>query len=317
MKKKNKSIWKDEDAKTRLKACLLGNNEKKGVLPKIFCYALLILFGFVYIYPILYMLSYSLMSPDDVVNPAVNYFPTGLYWQNFAEAAQTMNFWKSLLSSLLVSIAPSVLQTVSTCLVAYGLARFRFPGRKIILGLIVFTFIVPVQITMIPQIVLYNKIGILNSILAYLVPAAFGQGIKSAVFILIFYQFFRVIPKSVEEAAKIDGANGFQVFLRVGLPSAVPAILLSFLFSVVWYYNETVLSAVYLGGALTTLPLELERFQAAYEAIFGGVSVSGKSVNEAIYMAGTLLNIVPLIIMYIFTQKFFVEGIDKAGITGE
>lgn len=312
-----KTIWKDEDFKTRAKTVLLGNNEKRGLVPQIICYSLLILFGFVYLYPILYMLAYSLMSPSDVVSPTVNYWPTEFYWQNFVEAAQTMDFWSSLLSTILVSVLPSVFQTVSTCLVAYGLARFDFPGKKIILGLIIFTFIVPTQITMIPQLVLYKDLGLLNSILAYLVPASLGQGIKSAVFILIFYQFFRAIPKSIEEAAKIDGANSLQIFWKVGIPSAIPAILLSFLFSVVWYYNETVLSAIYLGGELTTLPLQLQKFQASYESMFGTIATSGKSVNEAIYMAGTLLNILPLIIMYIFTQRFFVDGIDKAGITGE
>lgn len=300
-----------------VKSFLLGGGDKKGFLQTFFSYALLVLFGFVYVYPMLYMIGYSMMSPEDVVSPMVNYLPTSWYFQNYVDAANTLKFFSTLGQTLLVAVLPSLFQTISCCLVAYGIARFKFPGKKLLFGLIILTFIVPAQLTMIPQVLIYTNLKIIDSIFAFVVPAAFGQGIKSAVFILIFYQFFRGIPDSVVEAAKIDGANSFQVFFKIGIPAAVPAILLSFLLSVVWYYNETVLSAIYLGESLTTLPLELEVFQATYEALFGGVSTTGKSLNEAIYMAGTVLTILPLLVFYFFTQRFFIDGIDKAGITGE
>ncbi|MDD4291624.1 MAG: carbohydrate ABC transporter permease [Clostridia bacterium] len=303
--------------KERIRLALLGYGGKRGLISTVVIYAMLILFGFVYVYPLLYMLAYSFMDASDVVNPLVNFFPSSLYWQNYSEAAQTLNFWSSLGQSMLVAILPSIAQTVATMLVAYGLSRFRFRGRKLIIGLVVLAFIVPQQITMFPQLLIFKKLHILDSLLSFIVPAALGQGIKSTIFILIFFQFFNTIPKSVEEAAKIDGAGAFKIFVKIGIPAALPAILLCFLLSVVWYYNETVLSAIYFGGEYTTLPLQLERFQATYESIFGTASTTGKSANEAIYMAGTLLSILPLIVIYAFTQRFFVEGIDKAGITGE
>lgn len=303
--------------KENTKAFLLGSGEKRGFLQNFFSYALLILFGFVYVYPMLYMLGYSLMSPSDVSNPTVNYLPTSFYWQNYKEAAQVLNFGKTLWQTTYVAVLPALAQTVSCCLVAYGLARFKFPGKKVIFGLILLTFIVPTQLTMLPQIVVYSNLKLIDTVFSFIIPAVLGQGIKSAVFILIFYQFFRGIPDSVVEAAKIDGANSFQVFLRIGIPACVPAILLSFLLSVVWYYNETVLSAIYFGGKVTTLPLELGKFKDTYEQLFGQVSSTGKSANEAIYMAGTLLSIIPLLVLYAFTQKRFTDGIDKAGITGE
>ncbi|MEG1705992.1 MAG: carbohydrate ABC transporter permease [Clostridia bacterium] len=314
---KVKVDFSKDDIKTKMKYIFMGNNEKKGLIEKIVCYALLILFGFVYLYPMLYMLAYSFMSPSDVVNPLVNYFPTSWYFTNYVEAAQALSYGKTLLQTLVEAVAPAIFQTASTMLVAYGLARFEFKGKKIIFGCIILTFIVPQQITMIPQIMLFKDLGLLDSLLSFIVPAAFGQGIKSAVFILIFYQFFSAIPKSVEEAAKIDGATSLQIFWKVGIPTALPAIILSFLLSVVWYYNETVLSAIYFGSEWTTLPLELAKLQASYEAIFGTASTTGKSINDAIYMAGTLLSIIPLLFLFFFTQRFFVDGIDKAGITGE
>lgn len=303
-------------SKEEWKTYLLGNNEQKGFVQKFISYALLILFGFVYAYPMLYMLGYSLMGESDVLNPMVNYWPTEWQWSNYREAAQTLNFFNTLLQTAYISVLPSLLQTVACGVTAYGLARFHFPGKKVLFALIVLTFIIPPQLTMMPQLIIFTNVGIAGNVLAFMVPAALGQGIKSAVFILIFYQFFKGIPDSVIEAAKIDGANSFQIFIKIGIRSAMPAILLSFLLSVVWYYNETVLSQIYMGGSVKMLPIELEKFRETYEQLFPSAT-TGKSVNEAIYMAGTLLNVLPLIIMYFFTQRYFVEGIDKAGITGE
>lgn len=302
--------------KDEWKTFLLGNNEEKGFVQKFVSYALLILFGFVYAYPMLYMLGYSLMGESDVLNPMVNYLPTEWQWSNYSEAALTLNFFNTLLQTAYVSVLPSLFQTIACGITAYGLARFNFPGKKVLFGLIILTFIIPPQLTMMPQLIIFTNLGFAGNVLSFMVPAALGQGIKSAVFILIFYQFFKGIPDSVVEAAKIDGANSINIFLRIGIPAAMPAILLSFLLSVVWYYNETVLSAVYLGNSVKMLPVELEKFQSTYQQLFPS-STTGKSVNEAIYMAGTLLNILPLIVLYFFTQRHFVDGIDKAGITGE
>lgn len=310
--------WCKSLTKENVKAFFLGTGEKKGFLQCFVSYTLLILFGFVYVYPMLYMLGYSLMSPSDVTNPMVNYLPTQLYFKNYSEASQVLKFWNTLLETIYISVLPAIFQTISCCLAAYGLARFNFHGRKVIFALIILTFIIPTQLTMMPQVLIYSNLKIIDSVLTFILPAALGQGIKSAVFILIFYQFFKGIPESVVEAAKIDGANSFQIFLKLGLAAAKPAILLSLLLSVVWYYNETVLTSIYIGGTVTTLPIELEKFEATYKALFGDSSTAtGKSANEAIYMAGTLLSILPLIVFYFFTQKHFTEGIDKAGITGE
>lgn len=310
--------WAKSLTKDNVKTFFLGNGEKKGFIPCFISYTLLILFGFVYIYPMLYMLGYSLMSPTDVTNPMVNYLPTELYFKNYQEASQVLRFGKTLLQTIYIAVLPAIFQTISCCLAAYGLARFEFKGKKIIFALIILTFIVPTQLTMMPQVLIYSSMKIIDTIWTFVLPAAFGQGIKSAVFVLIFYQFFKGIPESVIEAAKIDGAGSFKIFVKIGLSAAKPAILLAMLLSIVWYYNETVLTTIYVGGGITTLPIELEKFESSYTAIFGGTTTAtGKSANEAIYMAGTLLSILPLIVFYFFTQKHFTEGIDKAGITGE
>lgn len=304
--------------KFTLKTYFFGNEEKRGVLVTIIIYALLILFGFVYLYPMLYILAYSFMGSSDLVNPNVNYVPTYLETQNYVDAFTVMNYWETLGESLLVSVVPAICQTICCSLVAYGLARYDFNGKKIVFGLIIFTFLIPSCLTMLPTINLYAQLHITGNVLSYVLPSLFGQGLKSAVFILIFYQYFKGIPKAITEAAEIDGANTFVVYLKIALPSAKSGILLSILLSIVWYYNETVLASAFFGSEISTLPLALQSFKSAFDSIYGNASVeTGKSINEAIYMAGTMLNILPLLILYFFTQKYFVQGVDKAGITGE
>ena len=306
---------KENRNKETVKMVLFGNQERKGVLPAMAIYILLVLFGFIFVYPIIYMITYSFMSTSDLVDPNIRYLPTGLEWDNYFQAWEVLNFPKAFAQTLLISVVPSLCQTAVCALTGWGIARFKFKGSKVLMGLIIFTFIVPSVLVMLPTASLYGKFKITGSPLAYILPAIFGQGFKSAVFILIFYQYFKGIPKTIIEAAEIDGANTFRVFWSIGLPSARSAILLTVLLSVVWYYNETILASMFFGSDITTLSLGLENFKQAYDSIHSGGD--GKNVNEAIYLAGTILNILPLVVLYAFTQKFFIQGMDKAGITGE
>ncbi len=311
------TMWRKENRnKETFKMVLFGNQERKGAIPALIIYTLLVLFGFVFMYPILYMLAYSFMSTADLINGNVNYVPTGLEWSNYFEAWKVLNYPKILGSTLLVSIIPAICQTVVCSLTGWGLARFKFKGSRVLFAIIIFTFFIPSCLTMLPTVRIYAQLHITGTPFAYIIPALLGQGFKSAVFILIFYQYFKGIPKAIIEASEIDGANTFKVFFHIGIPSAKSAILLTVLLSVVWYYNETVLASVFFGSAISTLPMGIENFEQSFIAMHTGTE-GGKSINEAIYMAGTVLNILPLVILYIFTQRFFIQGVDKAGITGE
>nr|WP_231618270.1 MULTISPECIES: carbohydrate ABC transporter permease [unclassified Fictibacillus] len=290
-----------------------------GLLYKLLIYGLLVGIGFVYLYPLLYMGVYSFKSLDDLLNPLVNWIPTQFYTGNYEQANKVLNFFSTLMETLYVTVLPALAQTAVAAVVGYGLARFDFRGKKIMFVLVLATFIIPPQVTLIPRYIFFNELNILGSLSAFLLPATFGQGLNSAIFILIFYQFFRAVPKALEEAAQLDGAGHFRIFFTIALPMALPAIIISFLFSFVWYWNETYLAAIYFGDALTTLPLQLQKFVATYQQMFPaemGVS-GGNQLNEGIKMAGTVLSILPLLIVYFITQRWFVEGVDRSGITGE
>lgn len=302
----------------RARRMLLGMQGTDGFLYKLLVYGLLIGIGYVYLFPLIYMGSYSFKSLDDLLNPLVNWIPTQLYLENYKKADDVLAFVPTLLETLYVTVLPALAQTAVAAVIGYGLARFDFKGKKILFVLVLATFIIPPQVTLIPRYIFFKELNILGSLNAFILPAASGQGLNSAIFILIFYQFFRMVPKALEEAAQIDGAGHFRIFFTIAIPMAVPAIIISFLFSFVWYWNETYLASIYFGDALTTLPLQLQKFVATYQKMFpAGMSPGVNQLNEGIKMAGTVLSILPLLVVYFITQRWFTEGVDRSGITGE
>lgn len=301
----------------RLRRLLLGVGEEKGWIQKAVLYFILFGIGFIYLYPMLYMVVNAFFSQEDLIDPSVTWLPTQLYFGNFIKAWNTLDFKKSLLCSILMSFIPAILQTAVTAVTGYGFARFRFPLKKFWLALCVLTFIIPTQVTLIPRYVLFSTYKILDTPLPSFLPALLGQGLKSAVFILVFYQFFSSYPKAMDEAAEIDGAGKFKIFYKIALPSATPAIVLSVLFSTVWYWNETTQASLYFGN-IETLPIKLRDFYESYQSLYNPSNlVNFGSINESITLAGTLLSVLPLLLLYLCLQRQFVESIEKTGITGE
>lgn len=299
-------------------ALLFGNSARDGLIFKFILYALLITIGFVYLQPLLFMFVSSIKNPDDLLNPMVQWVPTEFYLGNYAKAYQVLDYPRTLVASTVMSVVPSLLQTIVASIVGYGLARYRFWGKSLLFILILSTFLLPPQNTVIPQMLNYRDLGLLGHPLALILPALFGQGFKSAIFILIFYQNFVSFPKALEESARLDGATDLRIFLTIAVPSAIPAYIVAFIFSVVWYWNETFLTVIFLEGGVTTLPMQLSRFAQAYENLYpAGVVNIFDRLNEAVKMSGTFLNILPPLVMYFILQRWFVESVEMTGITGE
>jgi multiple sugar transport system permease protein len=296
----------------------LGDRTHRGLVFNVSLYALLIAIGFVYLYPLLFMFVTSLKSPQDLLNPMVQWVPTGFFLGNYTKAFRVLEYPTTLASSIMVSLIPSVIQAVVCSLVGYGLARYRFWGKSVLFLLILATFILPAQNTVIPQMLTYKSLGLLGNILSLILPATLGQGFRSAIFILIFYQTFLSMPKALEEAARLDGASDMRIFIQLALPAAAPAFIISILFSTVWYWNETYLTVIFLEGGVQTLPMQLSKFVQAYENLYppGMVNIFDR-LNEAVKLSGTFLNILPLLVMYFLLQRWFVESVERSGITGE
>ena len=312
---------KSKFTKEKLHRFIFGTREKQGFGKQLVVYALLICIGFVYLYPMLYMISTSFMSRDDLLDTSVKWIPSSLYMQNFLDAAKSMDFWSSFGKGILIAGLPTICNVLVCMVIGYGFARYNFKGKKVMMAILLFSYILPSQITMIPTYVLYNKMGILGTIWTFVFPALFGNGLNAPIFILIFYQFFRQIPKVLMEAASIDGAGHFKAFFKIAVPSAVPAIVTVVLFSFVWYWNESYLTELYVQGLAsksiwTNLVVQLKNFDMAFNER-ATVGDTATALNESVRMAATTISILPLLIMYLILQKQFVESIDKAGITGE
>ena len=301
--------------KNKIRHFLFGMHFNDGFLFKAIIYLLLIAFSYIYLYPLLFMVVNSLKNFDDLIDPGVNWVPKTLYFDNYQRAFKVLELPRAFFSSTWYVVKVSVLSTATSALVGYGFARFRFPLKKLLFALMLATFILPPQVTMVSIILIFRKLGLMSKQAAIMLPAFLGQGFNSAIYILIFHQFFRTIPKVLDESAQLDGAGPFRVFRSISLPLARPAIIIVFLFSFVWTWNETFVTGLYAGGAIT-LPLKLMAFANSYAALFPP-GTPGAELNEAIKLAGNVLTVLPLLVIYFIFQKWFTESIDRTGITGE
>lgn len=301
--------------KNKIKHVLLGMHFTDGLLYKFVIYLLLIAFSFIYLYPLFFMIVNSIKNIDDLIDPGVNWVPKTLYFDNYNRAFKVLELPKSFFSSVWYVLKVSVLTTFTSAVVGYGFARFRFPLKRLFFALMLMTFILPPQVTMVSNILIFRKLGMMSNESSIMIPAFLGQGFNAAIYILIFHQFFKTVPKVLDESAQLDGASSFRIFRSISLPLAKPAIIIVFLFSFVWTWNETFVTGLFAGGTIT-LPLKLMAFADSYATIFPP-GTPGAELNEAIKLAGNVLTILPLLVLYFIFQKWFTESIDRTGITGE
>ncbi len=291
----------------------------------LFVYAVLILISYQFIYPLLRMLMTSFMNEEDIITPSVNWIPRGFTVHNLVVAAKVMDVKTTLFNSVWFSGLLAVCQTLISAMTGYAFARFEFKFKNFWFVMVLMTFIVPTTVVIIPRQMMFVRfqefsgIQMIGTVIPQVVLALFGQGIYSAILILIFFNFTKMIPKSLDEAAAIDGANSFQTFYHIILKLSLSTILVIFLFSFVWNWNETFQTSMFLRDKIHFFPSRLRMFNNMFSS-YGGMSNSGSGeslINEAYRMAATFISILPLIITYLVVQKQFIKGIENAGITGE
>ena len=309
----------------KVRKTLMGTAQKSGLIFVVLRYLMLSAIAFVFMYPLLYMLSRSLMTANDLMDATTRWLPSTLNWENYEHALQVMAYWHSLGKTLMLCGIPALLQVIVSCLVGYGFACYQFPLKKWWLGAMLLSYLLPASTTAVPNYMLFMDMGIVDGTLKpFLLTSALGQGINSTLCILIFFSFHRQVPRVLLEAAEIDGAGPWRTFFSVALPMAAAGLVVVTLFSFVWYWNETYLINTYLGyghnrsKGMTTLIIELSQFDKHYgESAYATSSSSGDKLNDAYRMAGTAITILPLLLLYLVLQRQFVESIDNAGITGE
>lgn len=292
--------------------------------------ALLIGIGYIIIYPILFMISTALRGPEDYYNPLVVWLPLNYSTESFKNAIELLDYWNTLSRTALYSIGASLLQAIVCAFTGYGLARYKFKGKSLILLGVILTVIVPNQtiiVSLYEQYRFFDFFGI-GSIIelitgqavnvnltdtgwVYFLPSLLGNGLRSGLFILVFMQTFRGFPKSIEEAAHIDGCSALKCYLRIIVPNALNSFVTVFLFSLVWHWGDYYYAGMLMGND-STLAVALKALPVTAMSMFS--TTSDPVANSVCVQAGCLLAILPLLIIFFVGQKSFVESVERTGL---
>ncbi|WP_238403993.1 carbohydrate ABC transporter permease [Paenibacillus paridis] len=302
----------------RVRVAVIGRQVNDGLLFKALLVIILISIAVLYVKPLLYMMSTSVKTLPDLLDTSIQWIPRQFEWLNYGKAIDGLKYWRSLGITAFIALSAAVLQTIACGVTGYAFARLYIPGKKIWFAIVILTFLIPQQTLVIPLYVTYVKLGWLNTVLPFIVPAIVAQGIKGSLFIIIFRQFFSTLPKELEESARMDGAGAIRTFWKIMIPLSRPALLIVFLFSFVWHWNDYFEPALYLKGAdFYPLSLSLQHLQSNLNYLSGsssGLTNVVVDVNEPIKMAAAFLIILPPLVLYLFAQRYFVEGIERTGI---
>lgn len=283
---------------------------------------------FLILRPFLEEILFTFMKEKDLYDNSVVYVPKNFTLENIGVAASVLNYKISLINTTIFSVVVSVIQVLSCTLVAYGFARFEFPAKKVIFGLVILTLVIPPQTLVSAQYLnfrFYDVFGIfelltgkpLNLIGSYwpsILLGAGAVGLKNGLYIYMIRQYFRGLPKELEEAAYVDGSNAIRTFFQIMLPSAIPILVSCFLFSFVWQWNDVYHSSLFTQG-IDLLP---KMAIGARDAIKDLMPDNSLTTEYQMLIEGTM-NIMaklPIIIIYIVAQRSFVESMQRSGMKG-
>lgn len=284
--------------------------------------AILLGFGFIIMYPVIYMISCTFRESSDMNDPSVMWIPKHFTLDVLKDTIEAMDFGNTLKNTLFLNVGCSVVQVISCSVTGYGFARFEFKGKNFLFLIVIMMILVPPQIISLPLYTQFMNFGIgtfrinlIDNMLTMYLPAITANGLKSGLMILIFRQFFRGLPRELEDVAYIDGCSPLRTFITIMLPNTLPAVLTVFLFSVVIYWNDYYTSSVYFHNT-KTLALVLENLDNELKKyLFGSAEVQISQREQIVWKeAGCLLSIMPILIVYIFLQKYFTESIELSGI---
>lgn len=264
-------------------------------------YAVLLIFAVIFLLPFYWMFATALKGDEQLFLLPPAWVPSPAVWENFAQVFREVPFDKFLINSMVLVVWNVVGQVLSCTLVAYGFARLRFPGRDILFFVLLATLMVPRQVTLVPQFILFAKLGWVNTYLPLVLPAFAG----SPFLIFLMRQYMMSIPMDLDEAATIDGANRLQILRHVIAPISMPAIVLVAVFTFTDVWNDFMGPLIYLNDPEKfTVTLGLSFFQGA------------KETSWNLLMAGSLMAMIPPMILFFLAQKRLLGGLAAAGIKG-
>ncbi|HIE03610.1 MAG TPA: carbohydrate ABC transporter permease [Candidatus Latescibacteria bacterium] len=272
---------------------------------KVVLYGLLVLWSMICLYPLIWMLSTSLKTMSEVAKNTMALIPEAFRWENYVEAWTKGNFGTYFKNSIVVTVTTLLLVLWTASMTAYAVAREDFPGRRLILFSLVATLFIPAEATLVPVFHIAKNLGLLNSLAGLIVVSTAGSQVVS---IYLIQAYFRTIPKDLDDAAKIDGCNLFQTYWHVILPLAKPVLATVAILTFMGTWNAYLLPLAFTMSKpeLRTLPVGLVAFQSGFAF----------SVNWPLLCAGAAISLMPIVVLYIFLQRYFVSGIAAGALKG-
>lgn len=306
--------------------------KKKGKTVQSFLVALLkliIMVGIAYIIlgPVISMLASSFFTKNDLYNPVVVLFPMEGTLDNYITVYKTMAYPQTLIRTVFYVGSLTFIQVIVCSMAGYGFARYDFPFKKLLFGCVILTIVLPSDTLMLPWYTEFRNFDILGivslikgkpvNLLSTPVPmyimTVLACGLRSGLYIYIFKQFFRGLPKEIEEAAVVDGAGPFYTYFRIMLVNAMPSVLTVSIFSMVWQYNDTFYSHLFAINSNILMSLRISTVQAT---IAQALEIQDSAITQLYLYAGIILMLVPVVVIYCLLQKRFVEGVERSGIVG-
>lgn len=289
-----------------------------------FLYVLLIAVTYVCFFPFLYMIITACKTSADLSDITVNWIPSTIKIENFLMAAKAIDYKAGLTNTVIMTVLSTIGHLLSCGMAGYALARYRFRGQKAVFLIVVVAMIIPIQTLIIPSFIMYSKAGMLNSFWPIVLPCFFGMGLKGGLFVFIFRQFFLRLPKEIEEAARIDGCSFMGTYFRVVMPMSKPILLVVSVLSVVWHWNSSYEAEIYISKEnlkplASRISVILQYVTNPPENFFEQLqsSSSEQVINVAVLMAGCFLILIPIIILFAFVQKYFMQGVERSGLGGD
>ena len=293
----------------------------------------ILLFGlcFLILQPVLNKISVSFMTEEDLFDPIVISIPVHFTTANYTLAAEIMNYKQGFLNSLVISLTTSIVQIAMCTLVGYGFARFKFPLKKLWFAFVMLVIVIPPQVISnslflsfrffdifgIIKMIKGESLNLRGSIVPYYLMCLGCMGLKDGLYIYMIRQFFRNIPVDMEEAAYVDGCGMLRTFVTIMLPEAKPIITSCFLFSFVWQWTDGFYSRMFLGTTTlvsTSISRIVDSLGAYMQRILGVTVTISQAYSNCILSTGTLMVVGPVLILYLFAQRQFVESISSSGI---
>lgn len=297
-------------------------------------YFMLLIIGYIVIYPMLYMVSNAVKSERAMLDITRVWLPKYLSFESFKRAFKFLDFPRAFKRTITLQVISALVEVFTCSMIAYGFARFKFRGKGLAMTVLIISLLIPTQMYSLPLSVNYRQLDILGIFgminkftgidlrinvyatdFSFWLPSIFGVGIRAGMLIYIYMQFYTGLPFELEEAAYIDGAGLFRTYFNIALPSSSVIIVTASVLSVIWHWNEYFLSALCFNK--TDWPLSVSLYNIKETLVQNGIwmKMSKGAAETTVYAACLLFIIIPLI-LYLFLQRKFVKSIDRVGITG-